>query len=1083
MADEIYLKVENQQLYETCYTFGTLNMIETYLAKKYNEYFDFSEIHMATATSPSVINNDGSMIVNANFKTGGNIHNLQAYLLKGLGPVLEDEMPYQQFYDISNLESIEEIASNYIVENKDKFTKTVSVNQIVTFADRTKLTSNEQVLENRNRIKYHLQTYGSVCSSIDADSSNTDFVYGSVTYSNTTSTESNHMITIVGWDDNIQLGSFTGGYLCLNSWGENWGNGGYFYVPYDNPLIEKSCYGVSDVTFYSNNTISNFKDNNLKGEQKGFQLASLPSVENNKNRNEVYGIVIDSSNYKGRTINSISTGLLGLGNYNLILNFYEELPTVDNITDLFTSYYQNGYTNIGENRLIYNNRYQQITKSEPINSYYTTADDKVNLYGGQLEHFSLAEEITIPENANYTILVVYVEKFYAMYNFSLSYADNNILNNVYQFTSSNFISYSDSTTSRIVAQIFYLDDFGLSTAEFNTQNSCTISEKKFDNAIYYNNRLNLTFETSLAVSEIKIYKSTIDNYVFNKTLVDANHFEIKNSTTGNVKTIKIKQISETIPKGQYILQFKVGEQVFEKSFAVIESPITQYNINYELNGGENNFDNPIAFQDNASTIKIYSPIKKGYDFLGWFTDESCSSSLTVNLKDSDSIGNFIVYNLPLEKSDIKLYAKWQLKNATILSDISDFEKFYDKSAFKLEVLASHDIADISYEWYYHATSTNKADFTIIPEKTTNYLELVNCIDSGNYYCKITSTYNGETQAFESQFAKITIKKGIYNINWNYTSPFSYNNQEREINLTNLDKYSLDIEILEISGNKKTDAGNYTASVVLNNKNENFEDLTLEDLNWQITPAPLNIKVNDFSTMSEQEFSNFNASNWQSTLLSNIYDEYSPILEYSLISTSNNNLKTISAVCTNPNSNYKIDITYGSLKLVRQNLSSSTAEYTISLYNKEGFLANTDLLIDVKKPQDLDASIQKELEKKDLIVYNIYNINLSESVDTSTKFSISLSKDFKDKNIQIYYLSENGLQLVSSSILDNQISFNSETFGTFLIVEAPVKTNTKTIVIALAIILSATLFCCLMITLIRHNRKKKYSIKNKDFIVH
>lgn len=37
-----------------------------------------------------------------------------------------------------------------------------------------------------------------------------------------------HMMILVGWDDNNEGGHF----LCKNSWGEEFGDGGYFYVPY-----------------------------------------------------------------------------------------------------------------------------------------------------------------------------------------------------------------------------------------------------------------------------------------------------------------------------------------------------------------------------------------------------------------------------------------------------------------------------------------------------------------------------------------------------------------------------------------------------------------------------------------------------------------------------------------------------------------------------------------------------------------------------------------------------------------------------------------------------------------------------------
>ena len=72
----------------------------------------------------------------------------------------------------------------------------------------------------------------------------TNFEYYSGEY--TPSGRGFHAVAIVGWDDNYSKDNFTigekpkkdGAYLALNSWSANWGNGGYFYISYEDYYVE-----------------------------------------------------------------------------------------------------------------------------------------------------------------------------------------------------------------------------------------------------------------------------------------------------------------------------------------------------------------------------------------------------------------------------------------------------------------------------------------------------------------------------------------------------------------------------------------------------------------------------------------------------------------------------------------------------------------------------------------------------------------------------------------------------------------------------------------------------------------------------
>ena len=106
----------------------------------------------------------------------------------------------------------------------------------------TKHVQNIRLLYNRknstdnNEIKLAIMQYGAVCSDFYWSGSLYSDFYNS--YYCSTRTNSNHMIDIVGWDDyfpNTHFANFPsadGAFLCRNSWGTDWGDGGYFWISY-----------------------------------------------------------------------------------------------------------------------------------------------------------------------------------------------------------------------------------------------------------------------------------------------------------------------------------------------------------------------------------------------------------------------------------------------------------------------------------------------------------------------------------------------------------------------------------------------------------------------------------------------------------------------------------------------------------------------------------------------------------------------------------------------------------------------------------------------------------------------------------
>jgi C1A family cysteine protease len=209
-GQEKLTRVRDQGNCGSCWAFATYGSLESFLMPLEN--WDFSEEdmndHHGFDWGPCA---------------GGNIDIAVAYLTRWDGPLKEEDNPYQ--YAISD-----------------------SANEVKHVLEAVYLPPRSNYLDN-DRIKQAVQSTGAVYVSMYYARSCYNATYHS--YYNQSLREGGHAVCVVGWDDNFNRNNFNqippgdGAFIVRNSWGNSWGEGGYFYVSYYDEFFGRRYFSAA----------------------------------------------------------------------------------------------------------------------------------------------------------------------------------------------------------------------------------------------------------------------------------------------------------------------------------------------------------------------------------------------------------------------------------------------------------------------------------------------------------------------------------------------------------------------------------------------------------------------------------------------------------------------------------------------------------------------------------------------------------------------------------------------------------------------------------------------------------------------
>ena len=217
--------IRNQDDCGSCWSFATYASLESSLLT--GKQTDFSENHL--------IDMHG---FNSGPCDGGSFDNSIAYLARWAGPIPEKSYPYQYLLASTELPATKTALANpYHVQNVEMFSMT------------------------RNNVKAAILKYGAVGIVFYYDKT----YYNSSTYGYyyaKSIDDTNHLVAIVGWDDNYSKTNFNdtpsgnGAYLVRNSWGTGWGDKGYFWMSYYDKSLYSAAYVFNNAELTTNyNTI------------------------------------------------------------------------------------------------------------------------------------------------------------------------------------------------------------------------------------------------------------------------------------------------------------------------------------------------------------------------------------------------------------------------------------------------------------------------------------------------------------------------------------------------------------------------------------------------------------------------------------------------------------------------------------------------------------------------------------------------------------------------------------------------------------------------------------------------------------
>ena len=211
--------VKNQGSMGTCWAFGAAGAFESSYLIATGIELDISENNIKSLCLPY------SEYGQTSTTEGGNMFTAAAYFVSWLGAINTTNDFYDELGKVSALQYGPDAV---------RTVNAVFIN-----------------IKDRNAIKEYLTKYGAM--NLFLYGANSEDPSYSSTYHSVYNKQygGDHYVTLVGWNDSFSKNHFStpapgnGAWICKNSWGNNWGDGGYFYVSYYDKSLVSNAVGFT----------------------------------------------------------------------------------------------------------------------------------------------------------------------------------------------------------------------------------------------------------------------------------------------------------------------------------------------------------------------------------------------------------------------------------------------------------------------------------------------------------------------------------------------------------------------------------------------------------------------------------------------------------------------------------------------------------------------------------------------------------------------------------------------------------------------------------------------------------------------